>query len=67
VKQRGWKARAKNPSKVYLYDAERDGKRKVWTVYADSAEEAEETAKSICRLFGALYIGNLTGNRECFI
>lgn len=49
----------------YMYDAKKDGKRKVWSCYGDSAEEAEENAKTVCNLLGALYLGNMAGGTEC--
>lgn len=53
-------------AKRYMFDVtNRNGKHKVWSVYADSIEEAAETAKTMCRMFGAEYIGNLTGGMEC--
>lgn len=58
----------KNESKVWMYDVRtRKGREILWTVYADSIEEAEERAKEMCRLFGAEYLGNLTGDRVCGI
>lgn len=58
----------KNESKVWMYDVRtRRGRKHIWTVYADSVEEAESNAKTVCRLFGAVYLGNLTGDRVCGI
>lgn len=58
----------KNESKVWMYDVRtRRGKKLIWTVYADSVEEAESNAKTVCRLLGAVYLGNLTGDRVCCI
>ena len=51
----------------YMYDAEHKGKRKTWTVYADSIAEAEETAKTICNLLNAIYLGNMTGGAVCSV
>ena len=52
-------------STMYHYDVWKDGKRRIWTCYADSIREAEENAKTVCRLFGAGYLGNISEGREC--
>lgn len=55
-------------SKVYAYTAKKsNGLLAIWRVYADSEEEAEATAKWMCRLFDAVYLGNLSGGRKCMI
>lgn len=53
-------------TKVYMYDVQnRNGINRVWNVYADSMEEAEKTAKTVCRLLGAVFLGNITEGRLC--
>lgn len=53
-------------TRAYLFDVQtRKGKQAVWRCYADYDAEAEETAKWMCRLLGALYLGNLTSDRVC--
>lgn len=54
-------------SRIFMYDAEKDGKHKVWNCYGDTIEEAEENAKAVCELLGALYLGNMTGGTLCRI
>ena len=55
-------------AKSYMYDVEnRKGIRCVWHVYADNMNEAEETAKTVCRLFGATFIGSITEGRLCIV
>ena len=53
---------------VYQFDARnRDGKQRVWTVYADSEIEAEWNAKKLCELFGAVFLGGITEGRTCVL
>ena len=55
-------------SSSYLFDVRTaDGKQKVWRCYADSTAEAEETAKTLCRMLNAVYLGNLTSDRKCAV
>lgn len=51
---------------VYMFDVcTRRGKNRVWNVYADSVEEAEENAKFLCNFLGAVFLGNITESRTC--
>lgn len=53
-------------AKAYMYDVQnRKGIKRVWNVYADNPEEAEENAKTVCRLLGAVFLGNMTEGRTC--
>ena len=55
-------------AKAFLFDVQtRKGKQAVWRCYADHDAEAEDTAKWMCRLLGALYLGNLTTDRVCVL
>lgn len=56
-----------NKTKSYTYDAERNGKKRIWNVYADNPEEAEQSAKAICKLLDAAFLGNNTEGRTCKI
>ena len=55
-----------NQSRVFYFNVQRpDGRVTVWHVYADRKKEAEQTAVWMCRLFGAVYLGEITGGRIC--
>lgn len=53
---------------AFLYDAEkRDGTQTVWRVYADNECEAEWTARNICKMLGAKFLGGLKEDGKCIL
>lgn len=53
-------------STLWMFNAQtRDGKVVKKSCYADSMEEADETARWLCHLVGCLYLANLTRHQTC--
>ena len=50
----------------WMFDVQRkDGKIGTMCVFADSAAEADENARFVAHLVGALYLANLTRHEAC--
>lgn len=58
----------RNKSALWMYNAQnRDGKIITMNCYADSSEEADETARWLCHFLGFLYLANLSRHQTCFL
>ena len=58
----------KSRSTRWMFDVQRkDGKIGTMSVFADSAAEADENARFVAHLVGALYLANLTKHDTCLL